>query len=85
MAALRKTKKRWTLRGLSLASGYSAKAVGFALVRAWPAVEVIIARELQLHPKEIWPSRYNDDGTPRRRTAHAIRNRGRNVSTRKVA
>lgn len=66
MAALRKTEEGWTLRGLSLASGYSANAVGVALRRSWPAVELIIANALDVHPRQIWPSRYTADGLPRR-------------------
>lgn len=65
MAALRKTEERWTLRSLSLASGYSESSVGKALRAPWPAVEQIIADELGLHPKEIWPSRYTRDGKPK--------------------
>lgn len=89
MAALRKTTRRWTLRRLSLQRGYSENAVGIALTQPWPAVEAIIARELGLHPREIWPSRYNDDGTPKRRTAHPLQSRrrrqARHVSNASVA
>jgi Ner family transcriptional regulator len=85
MAALRKTPERWTLRGLSLASGYSANAVGFALTHPWPAVEAIIAQALQLHPREIWPSRYEHDGTPKRRTAHPLTQRRRRHVNRHTA
>lgn len=66
MAALRKTPEKWTLRGLALAHGYSRSAVSEALNRPWPAVERIIADALGLEPWDIWPSRYNADGTPKR-------------------
>lgn len=66
MAALRKTPERWTLRGLSLASGYSPNAVHEALNRPWPAVERIIADALGLEPWDIWPSRYDGDHHPKR-------------------
>lgn len=65
MAALRKTPERWTLRGLSLARGYSSGAVGKALRMPWPAVEQIIADELDMKPQDIWPSRYTRDGKPK--------------------
>ena len=67
MAALRKTPERWTLRALSLASGYSEGAVGRAIRdTAWPAVERVIADALGLEPWDIWPSRYHADGTPKK-------------------
>lgn len=66
MAALRKTPERWTLRGLSLASGYSANAVHETLSRSWPAVERIIADALGLEPWDIWPSRYDRQHQPLR-------------------
>jgi Ner family transcriptional regulator len=74
MAALRKTTNNkgrgWTMRELSLESGYSENVVSIARTHPWPAVEAIIGRTLGIHPREIWPSRYADDGTPKRRTAH---------------
>lgn len=77
MAALRKCRKNngrgWTFRSLSLAHGYSENAVGFTVRdHPWPAIEAIVAAQLNLHPKEIWPSRYNSDGTPKRRAAHPL-------------
>ena len=74
MAALRKTPQKWSFRRLSLASGYNDQnAVGkTARGQWWPAVERIIADALSLEPWDIWPSRYNRDGTPKRRTAHPL-------------
>lgn len=66
MALLRKTPEKWSLRGLSLAHGYAENAVSEALNRPWPAVERIIADAVGMEPWEIWPSRYNRDGTPKR-------------------
>lgn len=82
MAALRKTRRSngrgWTLRALSLANGYSENAVGFTLRgHPWPAVEAIIASTIGVPAPEIWPSRYNTDGTPKRRTAHPLSTRRR--------
>lgn len=68
MADLRKTEKRWSLRALSLAHGYSPSAVGVALRKPWPAVEAIVASELGKAPQEIWPTRYDQNGLPRRAT-----------------
>jgi Ner family transcriptional regulator len=67
MAALRKTEKRWTLRGLSLSHHLHASACERALRRPYPRAEQIIAAALGLQPQTIWPSRYEPDGSPRRR------------------
>lgn len=66
MAALRKTPEKWTLRGLARAHGYAESAVSNALNSPWPAVERVVADALGKRPQEIWPSRYNRDGTPKR-------------------
>jgi Ner family transcriptional regulator len=58
-------RKGWTMQGLADAHGYSRSAVSNAINRPWPAVEELIAGVLDLQPQEIWPSRYNPDGTPK--------------------
>jgi len=58
-------KRGLTLSGLSLRHGYVDSAVRKALKTQWPKVEGIIADFLGKQPKEIWPSRYYSDGTPR--------------------
>jgi Ner family transcriptional regulator len=63
LAALKKRGK--TLSGVSRAHGYHATAAGKALKRPWPALEALIAAELDLDPADIWPSRY-DHPTRRR-------------------
>jgi Ner family transcriptional regulator len=56
LAALKKRGK--TLSGLSRAHGYHATAAGKALKKPWPALEALIATELDLAPEDIWPGRY---------------------------
>lgn len=51
-----------TLAGLSEKAGYERSAASVALSRRWPAVECLIARAIGKCPREIWPSRYADDG-----------------------
>lgn len=62
IAALRKRgitlKSLATLHGLKDSSSMSA-----ALNRSLPANERRIADALELHPKDIWPTRYNKDGS----------------------
>lgn len=58
-------------RGLSLAqvsrnAGYSPTSAGRALRTPWPAMEEIIAEAVDLHPIDIWPSRYDASGVPKK-------------------
>lgn len=62
LAALKK--RGHTLAGLSVAHGYHPTAAGKALKRPWPAMEALIAREIGVSPREIWPSRYDENGEP---------------------
>ncbi|TKI06999.1 helix-turn-helix domain-containing protein [Martelella alba] len=59
IAALRK--QGTTLAGLSRQSGLCSSTLANTLVRPWPKGESIIAQALNMHPFEIWPSRYYDD------------------------
>lgn len=62
IAALRK--KNMTLRSLAHAHGLKdSSSMSAALVRSLPANEKRIAEALGIHPMDIWPSRYNDDGS----------------------
>ncbi|GEM_PF-481637 len=56
-------KQRTTLAALSRSAGLSSSTLANALSRPWPKGEWIIANALQLHPSEIWPSRYFDPET----------------------
>ncbi len=51
-------KKGLTLKGLSIKAGLAATTLSNTLSRPWPKGERIIAEALNKHPKEIWPSRY---------------------------
>lgn len=62
LAALKK--RGHSLAGLSVANGYHPTAAGKALKQPWPALEQIIAAALALTPQQIWPSRYDDRGSP---------------------
>lgn len=64
-AALRK--RGITLTALSRQHGYSTNCVGAVLRRPAATVQEVIAAALELDPRNIWPSRYNPDGSPRRR------------------
>jgi len=53
-----------TLAGLAQAHGLtSSSTLSAALTRSYPANEKRIADAIGVHPKDIWPSRYNDDGS----------------------
>lgn len=82
-AAIRKT--GLSLAELSVAAGYEAGAVSRALRVPWPAVEAVIAKRIgKTHPKEVWPSRYNPDGSPRSSASTAERKRGRRPRHRQI-
>jgi len=53
-----------TLKGLAEAHGLtSSSTLSAALTRSYPANEKRIADAIGVHPKVIWPSRYEADGT----------------------
>lgn len=57
-------KKGITLRGLADAYGLtSSSTLSSTFTRSYPLNEQRIADAVGVHPKVIWPSRYNTDGT----------------------
>ncbi|MDC9598295.1 helix-turn-helix domain-containing protein [Xenorhabdus anantnagensis] len=58
IAALRK--RGTTLAAVSREVGLSSSTLANTLSRLWPKGEWIIANYLEIHPSEIWPSRYFD-------------------------
>ena len=60
-AAVRK--RGTTLAAIGRRMGKRRNAVGQALDKPRKAAEIAIAEVLDVHPKVIWPSRYNADGT----------------------
>ena len=55
-----------TLRKLDRAHGFAPGALSVALRRAWPNAQRIIAEAIGVAPQEIWPSRYEPDGRPKK-------------------
>jgi len=66
LAALKK--RGHSLAGLSVANGYHPTAAGKALRQTWPAMERVLAGAIGVAPQTIWPSRYDAEGNPLRRT-----------------
>ncbi|MGK3143112.1 helix-turn-helix domain-containing protein [Pantoea sp. C2G6] len=56
-------KRGMTLAALSRAAGLSSSTLANALTRPWPKGEWLIAEAINVHPSEIWPSRYYDPET----------------------
>ncbi|WP_275358785.1 helix-turn-helix domain-containing protein [Xenorhabdus bovienii] len=54
------SKRGTTLAAVSREAGLSSSTLANTLSRAWPKGEWIIANYLDVHPSEIWPSRYFD-------------------------
>lgn len=73
-----------SLTQLAELNGYSECAVRRALRHPWPAVEAIVARQIGLRPEEIWPSRYNRDGSPRSRSYRTENRPGRHRRHRQI-
>ncbi|MEM6052659.1 helix-turn-helix transcriptional regulator [Erwinia sp. P7711] len=56
-------KRGTSLAGVSRKAGLSSSTLANALFRPWPKGEWLIANALDIHPAEIWPSRYYDPHT----------------------
>ncbi|CDG96807.1 Sugar fermentation stimulation protein B (Ner-like protein) [Xenorhabdus bovienii str. puntauvense] len=69
IAALRK--QGTTLAAISRKAGLSSSTLANTLIRPWPKGEWIIANQLEMHPSQIWPSRYFDS------TGHMIERKPR--------
>lgn len=66
-------KAGWTMSALAHQYNLtSSNTLSKALVSSYPIAEKRIADALGLHPKEIWPSRYYDNGEIKPRGFHAI-------------
>lgn len=90
VALLRKA--GWTLRRLSVKHGYHPSSLQVALRAPWPKAEKIIAMAVGKRPQQIWPSRYNQSGTPNRLMGRpklsfkdSKQHSGCNVKTRRAA
>src|SRR3954453_11875724 len=69
LAALKK--RGHSLARLSVTNGYHPTAAGKALKQPWPAIEQVLAAAIGVTPQEIWPSRYDRQGNPRKHTQMA--------------
>lgn len=83
-----------SLRRLARLNRYCASAGSLAMCRPWPNMERIIATAIGITPQEIWPSRYDADGTPLRsnearwkryRQQHSTAGAGVNVHGKRAA
>ena len=54
-------KRKGSLAAISREAGLSSGTLANALKKPWPKGEFIIATALDMHPSEIWPSRYFDN------------------------
>lgn len=73
-------KKGITLAGIAEVYGLAGSStLSSTFVRSYPANEKRIADAIGVHPKVIWPSRYNADGSSKRRGFRAIQFNAANV------
>lgn len=67
-------KAGWTLRALAAHHGLSSSTpLSHTFLRSYPLNEKRIADAIGITPQEIWPSRYNDDGSKKPRGLRALR------------
>jgi len=62
-AALKKA--GWSYARISRVNKYARGTANNAIRTPWPRMEKLIADAIGTTPQEIWPSRYNEDGTPK--------------------
>ncbi len=65
-----------TLTELGIQNGFSHAAVSIALKKRQPFVQEVIARHLNMRPQDIWPSRYDENGSPVRLDPRGRRREG---------
>jgi Ner family transcriptional regulator len=63
VAALKKCGS--SLAALAKEHGYARRSFSSVWVKAWPQVQDILAAKLGTTPQELWPTRYNRDGSPK--------------------
>lgn len=67
-------KAGWTLRALAAHHGIKASStLSHTFERSYPLNEKRIADAIGVKPQEIWPSRYNEDGSKKPRGLRALR------------
>ncbi|WP_123591389.1 helix-turn-helix domain-containing protein [Salinisphaera orenii] len=59
-------KAGWSLRRLSVHHGLGAQSLQKCLHQPWPRAERLVAAAIGRQPRQVWPSRYHADGTPKR-------------------
>lgn len=70
-----------TLSGLAEAHGLtSSSTLSAALTRSYPANEKRIADAIGVHPKVIWPSRYNEDGSRKPQGFRAVQSTAADIA-----
>jgi Ner family transcriptional regulator len=60
-------KKGWSLRRLAAANGYAPNSLHMVFRERWFNAEKIVADVIGVSAATIWPSRYNVDGSPKKR------------------
>lgn len=64
-----------TLSELGIQNGFSHAAVSIALRKRSPYVQEVIARQIGIRPQDVWPSRYDENGSPMRLDPRGRRSR----------
>lgn len=71
-------KRGVTLKALAEQHGLSSSSpLSAAMIRSYPKGEKRIAEAIGMHPKDIWPSRYNEDGSRKPQGLRALKSSAR--------
>jgi len=54
-------KRKTSLAAISRQAGLNSSTLANVLTRPWPKGEFLLATALDVHPSNIWPSRYFDE------------------------
>ena len=80
--------KGLSFRRLARINGYAQGSATLVTSVAWPKMEHLVARAIGVPPQQIWPSRYEPDGSPKRGLHSRKRSssaQGRNVNMKEAA
>lgn len=78
-------KAGWTISALGLANGMSRSTLANAYSKSYPKAERIIAEAIGVPVQNVWPSRWNEDGTPKPRGIRAMQFSARERAAKKLA
>lgn len=74
-----KMKTRKSMRAFSLHMGYGPTTLQRAVLHPYPKAEQIISDAIGIPANQIWPSRFNSDGTRKRKKRKSSTEKSKNT------